>query len=141
MAGSLWHRLSANWEYLGARTPAVGMDEATVLMPHWEKLKQCEVQALLRLRFATCCSPVAIEVHVDGSGAGKAPWAIIVLWQDSRGEWFYGGHRVANVVMDENHPEYIGATAEGSNYAELSGFVWGFTLYLAVQDRKSDSMF
>jgi len=71
----------------------------------------------------------SIQVHSDGSGAdvdGACPsWAVCATATDSEDcEWFMG-HMSGHVVLDQQHPEYIGITENGPDAAELTAMIWG----------------
>lgn len=68
-----WRTLTSEW-----------MELPSLELP-WPSLKACTKDALRYLEFRHCHEPVAIELHVDGSGKGDAPWSFCVLWQNLAG--------------------------------------------------------
>lgn len=92
-----------------------------LLTAPWSRLLPCTRDAASPLQFGACVSPIALEIHVDGSGLDGGVWAFVVVWQSLDLVWRYGGYWSGRVILDETSAAFLGASLGDLLNAELSG--------------------
>ena len=63
---------------------------------------------------------------------------VSVLWANVHGRWYYGGSKVAPVIEDAMHGEFLGTDFFNANAAELSGTCWAMMIALQYNLYKRD---